>query len=879
MIDPNDKRYRPFLLFLERKRRGTFLVLTMEKTIQHTWRIAFWCLFFAGLWLLALPAFFGTIISIITLLSFLTGIAYFIRTDLLNFHFPDIEEIDKRLETRGTLGRGHISLIKDQLANPNIISTRLLWHKAQREGIFLLKKLRIPWVNTNLSSKDPHALRFIALLVFTSGIFIAGHNWKERIISGLTPVAPPVFNLPQNHNNIDLWIKPPSYTQMPETHISGSGYYDGILEIPEKSTYRIRVHSWFKNIFPPRLHIGKSSITLTHMGGKLYGNKGTIQQGTNIRITQALLPRATLPYKYIIDTPPEIRSDTKLETPHTDTAPYEILDDYRIRFPLVVKDDYGVKELRMTMRLDKTVKEAPLGQEYHETRLIMSQPNTEFKISPIYDLSWHSWAGLPVNIEITAIDHKRQSTTLEKIKLTLPEREFKHPLAKFLIAERKAIAQNYKNSFKQIALNIERPLNNPKSFQNDITIFLALRSASSRLFHNDNKPESQRVKAALEVLNLLWKTAIVIEDGNITLALRELKNARRALENAMRDPATDDRKIQALMEQLREKMINYFTEIARDMQKRIAQGENISFMKSGDFGSLITPDTLAVLMAQIEQAMRNGNKQQARELMSKLQRMMEMISTSNNTKLPSDMQMMREGINKLGKIIKRQKLLIEQTEKQAKIQHNLEPNDNNSSSSTTNNTNDLPNIEQIIKDFGMGNLPPAPQHALTNKQNKITLKQQIDTSENKAKQDNIIHMLDKLITEASKKIAKLPETMEMAKQEMSASAEKLEKNNPKDSLPHQNKAVKYLEDTQEKIAKQFRQRMQQMVGIGLSGTGQQLDPLGRPYGDTIDSAIKIPDKAQKKRVDEIIRKIRRRSSDRSRSREELKYYRRLLHQF
>jgi len=918
MIEPINKRYRPFLLFLKRKRRGAFGVLTLEKIVSHTWRLCFWCLFFAGLWMLALPAFFGTAISVMALLIFLIGVAHFIRTDILNFSFPDPEDIDQRLETRSTLGRGHIALIEDQLANPAIISTRLLWHKAQRDGLFLLKKLHIPGLQTRLSQKDPHALRFIALLVFFSGLFVAGHNWKERIINGLTPISPSLLSLSQEHNT-DLWITPPDYTQMPQIHLSGTGHYEGILDIPEGSTYRIRMRNRLGKIFSPHLHIGKTNTALTYMEDGLYGKKGIVQPGKSMRITQALLPRTVWTYNYLIDTPPKIRSDietkadtdteakaeTKIQTEtqtieeeqKETTIPdkilaYEILDDAQIRFPLVVKDDYGVKELHMTMRLDEMIEDAPLGLETQEVRLIMSQPGDEFRIAPIYDISWHSWAGLPVTFEFTATDHKGQNGTLDKISLTLPERTFKHPLAKSLIAARKTLAWDYKGSFREIALNLERLLNIPDLFQNDPVVFLAIRSASSRLFHNDNKPESQRIKAAREVIKLLWDTALVVEDGDVVIALRELRDAQRKLENAMRDPDTNERKIQALMDELRQKMVNYFTEVHREMQKRIAQGENMPSMAPEDFGTLISPDTLANLMAQIQQAMRDGNEQQAKELMSKLQRMMEMIDPSKDAKLPRDMQMMREGVNELQKLIERQESLIKQTEEQAEKQHRLGLGSNNMPQKTKPNTaspgitqRDLPALEQMLKDFGMDSVPPAPESPEPQEHAQNTDKQQqIDTRQNKVEQDTLRDILGQLMMDAAEKLNEVPEKMGMAEQEMRGSAEELGENNPTGSLPHQNKAAQYLKDAQEGLAKQFRQRMKQMVGIGLSGRGQQFDPLGRPYnndqnGQNSDSTIKVPDEAEQKRVDKIIRQLRQRSGDRSRSREELEYYRRLLRQF
>ena len=79
--------------------------------------------------------------------------------------------------------------------------------------------------------------------------------------------------------------------------------------------------------------------------------------------------------------------------------------------------------------------------------------------------------------------------------------------------------------------------------------------------------------------------------------------------------------------------------------------------------------------------------------------------------------------------------------------------------------------------------------------------------------------------------------------------------------------------------------MQQMIGVGMSGSSQKYDPLGRRYGDEnedgrgVDSKVEVPDELDKKRVDEIIKMLRDRSGDRSRSREELEYFRRLLRQF
>ncbi|MFP4386085.1 MAG: DUF4175 domain-containing protein [Alphaproteobacteria bacterium] len=890
MIEPLDTRFRPFFLFLERKRRGAYFVLTLENIALCTWRPIFWCLFFAGLWMLAIPEFLGTAISILTVLVFLSGLVYLIRKDTLNFNFPDAKNIDKRLEQFSKLGQGHIALIEDRLANPAIINTRTLWQKAQRDGLFRLKKLRIPMIRLPLSKQDPHALRFIALLVFFSGALVAGHDWNERIINGIMPISPtlPAFS---QERSVDLWIMPPDYTQMPQIHLSGSGYYNKTLQIPEESTFRLRIRTKLTKWIRPHLHMGKKNIPLTDMEGGLYGTEGEISPGNNMKLTQALFPRAKWPYNYIIDTPPQIQSDVttnqkednKQKPSATPEALYETLDNAQLRFPLIVKDDYGVKELHMTMQLDDMIEDKPLGQSISETRLIMSQPGDDFKIAPIYDIAWHSWAGLPVTFEFTVFDHKKQQATLEKIKAILPERDFKHPVAKSIIAARKKLAWNYKGSFKDIALELEELLSRPFDFQNDITVFLALRTASSRLYHQNNKPQEERKKTAKEVISLLWTTALAIEEGDVAIALRELRAAQKALENAMRAPDATDKEIQDLMENLRHKMRDYFTELQREAQKRMAQGEDMPSLSPQDFGMMITPDSLAQMMAQIEQAMRNGDEQKAQQLMSNLQRMMEMIDPSKGAQLPRDMQMMQQGINELQKLIERQEDLIKQTEDQAVKQHSQSYRNEESFPTQNITPRDLPALEQMLRDFGMETIPPPPSNDQKKPSNYET-KEQIDTSQNKTEQDALRYILGQLMMDVAEETRDIPEKMGMAEQEMRHSADKLAQNDPAQSLPHQSNAVQYLKDSQENLAEQFRQRAQQMIGIGMGTAGQQYDPLGRPYnndenGMSTNSNIKVPDEAQKKRVDEIIRQLHQRSGDRSRSREELEYYRRLLRQF
>ncbi len=900
MLDPFEKENRPYFAKLSRKKRAARAVLWLESVVAHTWRPFFWVILFCGLWMLSIPAFFGPYTEGFIAIIFFVGLAYLIKKDLFSFQPPENKNIESTLERSSALPLGTIRALYDTLSNPKKHITRHLWEEAQENILRTLKSLRSPSINISLSRKDPSALRYLAVLFFISGLMVSQSEWKYKIIDGMFPVSPS-YALSQGKST-NIWITPPEYTQKPTIQLSGYGHFDDVLDIPEGSKIRIRVNNIFGKAFAPYLVNGDKSQNMTYMEGGLYGIETTVNEGKRLIIKQSFIPRSTLSYNYIIDQPPEIISDISTkenETENTEIAekpeqteppkPYEFIEKGQITFPLIVKDDYGVKDLKMEMNIDKVEGHLPLGETAQETRLVMSEPNDEFKITPVYDMTWHTWAGLPVTFEYTAIDHKGQTATLDKIHLVLPEREFKHPMAQSLIAMRKRLAWDYDESFMEISRNLESLLSAPDYFQNDKAIFLSIRSAASRLRYVDNAPQKKRIKAASSVISLLWDIAITIEDGNLSLAMRELRDARRALENALRDPDASEDEISRLMDNLREKTQQYFMEMQREMQKRMAEGENIPQFSPENFSQMITPDAMSQLMAEIEQALRDGDEQKAQELMSKLQRMLEMLDPNMRAQMPSDMQMMQEGINELQELIDRQETLLGQTKKQADTKlhqerfGDLPPID-------------MPSIEKMLKDFGIDTIPPAPKRPEPSPKKQGQKQDESAESngepsipsaqESKSEQEALRYILGQLMLDAVEEIDEIPESMGKAEKEMRGSENRLGDNDPHGSIPHQEKAIEHLKESQEQLSQQLQQRMQQMIGIGMSGqSAGSRDPLGRQYGEddtngrNRDSDVKVPDEHEKKRVDEILRMLRERSGDRSRPDDELDYFRRLLRQF
>ena len=248
--------------------------------------------------------------------------------------------------------------------------------------------------------------------------------------------------------------------------------------------------------------------------------------------------------------------------------------------------------------------------------------------------------------------------------------------------------------------------------------------------------------------------------------------------------------------------------------------------------------------------------------------MMDKMQSGAMAQMPPDMQMMQRGKNELKELVDKQQALRDQTARQA-------------GQFESSFGKILPFDQNTMSDLGMNNMPPVPAAPPS------LSDQSVNTQANKTEQEALRYILGQLMMDAADVLDEIPETMGLAEQEMRGSSDALSGNDPAASLPHQDQAIAYLKDAQQQLSQQLKQRMKQMGAMGLSqgGSGMKFDPLGRPYsegdenGNGFGSNVEIPSEAERKRAYEILKELRDRSADRTRSREELEYYERLLQQY
>ena len=493
------------------------------------------------------------------------------------------------------------------------------------------------------------------------------------------------------------------------------------------------------------------------------------------------------------------------------------------------------------MTLDPVVEDHPYGKPVEEFRSVLSQPQEAAEFSPVYNLTDHTWAGLPAILTFEAYDATGQSQSVQ-IPLTLPEREFTHPVAQELVALRKQLAWSPGFGHQDISRALFEIMARPGRYNDDTGIFLTLKSASARLQH------APGLEASTEVIHMLWEVAIALEDGTLGQTARAMEDAQRNLENALQDGASDA-EISALMSDLQQALSEYMQELARMMMQHMQQNPDLQPMIPNDMAQMMDPNALNEFMQQLEQAMREGDTQTAREMLEQLQEIMNQMPSSASASgggqggMPQDLQEMMDGMNELQALIQKQETLRDSTEELAEMMDRMS----------------------------------------------------VDSAGRQTEQEALRFILGQLMLDAGEAFPEIPEGMGQAEREMAKAAQSLRGNRPDQAVPQQNAALEYLRDAMQSMSQQMQARMQQMGPPSMGGMGMmgfmapqpRLDPLGRPMRPDGDGRnplfpwanVEIPDEDGRRRAREIEQIIRDRSGELERSYEERDYFRRLLKKF
>jgi uncharacterized protein (TIGR02302 family) len=581
----------------------------------------------------------------------------------------------------------------------------------------------------------------------------------------------------------------------------------------------------------PRLAIDDEARDFDAVDKQNFRTSATLTGGKQLKVTQAGSALGTWPIEILPDNPPKIA----FAKPPEGTTRAALRIDYQ------ASDDYGVEAVKAVIRRgggnpSETIElEAPLPGLHLK----------EAQATSYHDLSPHPWAGLPVEIRLVATDALGQTGESEPVQMKLPERVFNHPVARAIIDQRKELVID-PGSQLAVADTLGDLRERPQLYRDDTVVFLGLRLAEQRLrFNND-------ASSIAEVEQLLWDTALRIEDGRMSLAEREMRRLQQELQDALAKNAPD-KEIERLMKELQQALDRYLQALAENLARNPDQAQ-----QPIDPSRVISSRDLQRMLDRARELARNGARDQARELLSQLQNMLENLRMARPGQMPqqgsSEAQQMMRGMRDL---MQRQQQLLDRSFR----------------------------AQQQAPQGQQGRMGRGQQGGDQQDPNA----QMGDAA---GQQEALRRMLGEMMRRLGDGLGDIPDPLGRAERAMRDATGALQRRQPGEAIGPQTEALDQLQQA----ARDFAQQMQRRMGSAWGDPGDdevgatdreprdrvERDPLGRPMSNngTYDQGdVKIPDQNTLQKAREILDELRRRAGERFRPEIELDYIERLLKRF
>ncbi len=765
-----------------------------------------------------------------TLIVLGTAAAVSLVLALTGFHTPSIGTARRRLEQdSGLEHRPLTALIDRQMTSMRDPEARALWklHVDRQRARASQLTVRLP--RPTLAERDGFGLRgLLALVVFVAAAASWGDWWPrlERVLSPQIAVASggsdPVLDLfisPPRHTGVA-----PFYLQPPPVTETGEQLPGPSIAAPVDSVLAARVSG---TADVPTLILGLEALTFGIVGGDATEIEAVLTAGDKIAVEVDGTVLAEWPLELIPDLVPEIAF---AETP-TGT------ERGALRLHYTAEDDYGVAAVTATVALSPDAPEAlPRAPMQLELTVPGRQPSEAEGVS-FHDLTPHPWAGQSVSIHLTATDAVGQSGASEAVDIVLPERTFEHPIARAIIDQRRTLLL-YPEQAAEVSESLETLSLRPDRYYDDAVVFLALRTASRRLTLADNLGE-----AIASIEGLLWDTALRLEDGDLSLAERDLRAAQQALMDALSSDASDE-EIARLMEELRQAMDRYLQALEENLMEQLARGEDLQPMMIPPNANTINRQQLDEMLRQMQELSESGARDAARDMLAQLQNMLENLETGMALQQQQQQNQMMSLLEDMQALMEAQQELLDQTFQQS----------------------------QSSPENGQGQ--PGQQG------------QQPGAGESEAVQEALRRALGQMMREMGELAGDIPAPLGRAEQAMRSSSEALGRGRPDQAIDPQTQALDALQQGLQSFVDQMLEQMAQQQGTQVGPAAQPLpsntDPLGRPLrnsGSVSTEDVAIPQESDIQRSREILRELRRRLGERQRPEPERNYIERLLRRF
>lgn len=754
---------------------------------------------------------------------------------------PDRLAARRRLEVSSGLPHRPLEALGDRPSAPLDGPARTLWEAHQRRMAAAVRRLRVGWPQAGLARRDPWGLRSVLAMLLLLGAIDAGADWPDRVARAFLPAF--TSGPPAVATTFDLWLTPPEYTGLaPQFLRSGDR---STIEVPTGSALLAQVHG---GSAVPRLAIDGEARTFDAVDKENFRLGATLTGGKALTLSQGGTELGRWGISVIPDNPPTIA----FAAPPKATPRAALRLDYR------AGDDYGVEKVKAVIRRqdgrsDGAGKDAKAGA----IELELPLPGLHLKdaeATSYHDLSPHPWAGLPVEIRLVASDALGQSGESEPVRMVLPERVFHHPVARAIIDQRKELVRD--PSSAEAVAEILGDLNRrPALYRDDPVVYLALHLAP-KLLRGDR---TEQTIATVE--QLLWDTALRIEDGSLSLAERNLRRLQDELQDALAKGAPDA-EIERLMQELRQALDRYLQSLAQEQQRHPNQ-------EAGpiDPSQILTGRDLQRMLDRARDLARSGARDQAREMLSQLQNMLENLRTAGPGQMQQGAGQAQQMMRGLQQLMQRQQQLLDRSFRAERQQ------------------------SQQGRPGQQGRRgQPGAQPGQQSGDEQAESGDPGEMGDAAGQQDRLRHGLGDMMRRFDEGMGEIPQPFGRAERAMRDATEALQRGRPGQAIKPQTEALDELQQAARDFARQLRERLGESRGeegdlVGGRGEARdriQRDPFGRPMSSNglfDQSDVKIPDKDILQKSREILDELRRRAGERFRPAIELDYIDRLLKRF
>src|SRR6185312_4870249 len=374
------------------------------------------------------------------------------------FDWPGHREARRRLELASRLAHRPLTTLEDRPAGGDA-AARALWQAHRERALAAARSLKVGAPRAGLLRRDPRALRVALVLAVVVGAVGAGSDAGPRLLRALTPsltFGPPV------PVTLDLWITPPAYTGLPPLFASALPHGQ-TLPVPTGSALFAQVSGSGR---APTLTVGGGKPANFDASDKHnFRIEQTLTEGSDISVRAGGAVLGSWPIAIVPDNAPSIR----FARDPGQTARGALRLDYE------ASDDYGVDSVTATIRRPDRPEDPPI-----EITLGRDINKKQAKGASFTDLTPHPWAGLPVEIQLTAKDGIGQTGTSPVLNAVLPEREFTNPVARAIIEQRKRLVREPSKT-REVSQALTVIATQTKLYGEDSVVFLALMAGRARL--------------------------------------------------------------------------------------------------------------------------------------------------------------------------------------------------------------------------------------------------------------------------------------------------------------------------------------------------------------------------------------------------------------